>query len=160
MNNIVLFANNLNSIINDDTQFIKRKSNDNKLNLKNTLYASLLSLNFTGIANTAADLEIDHITTVTRTALIRKRNNDVTYKCIKNINDSMIDMIYNPENNFLKSYNLKIGHNGTSYANNYGPVNKKLFINTTSKIFVACDGMHKSNACNLSFYCRYMHFYI
>lgn len=141
MNNILLFAKKLNNIIDNDNQFIKRKYFDNKLTLKNTLYASILTLKYSGISNTISDLEIDNIVCVSKNALIKKRNNNITHICIKKINDSIINMIYDPVNKFLNSYNLQIDSDNMSYIDNCKIPDNKLFINRTSKRFIACDGM-------------------
>lgn len=141
MNNIILFIEKLNAIIDDDNLFTQRNDENNKLDLRKTLYASTLTLKYSGIANVVSDLEIDNIVTVSKNALVKKRNNDVTHICIKQINDNLIDMIYDPSNNFLKPYNLKIDYDNTSYTNATNTSDKTLFINRTNKRFIACDGM-------------------
>ena len=141
MENTILFIEKLNIIIDDDNLFTKRNDDNNKLNLRNTLYASALTLKYSGIANTISDLEVDNIVTVSKNALVKKRNNDITHICIKQINDKLINMIYDPANNFLKPYNLKIDKDNTSYTNSINLPDKTLFINRTCKRFIACDGM-------------------
>ena len=61
--------------------------------------------------------------------------------CIKQINDSLIDIIYDPSNNFIKPYNMKIDYDNTSYTNGLNTTDKTLFINRTSKRFIGCNGM-------------------
>ena len=141
MENTILFIEKLNIIIDDDDLFTKRDDDNNKLNLRNTLYASALTLKYSGLANTISDLEVDNIVTVSKNALVKKRNNNVTHICIKQINDKLINMIYDPANNFLKPYNLKIDYDNMSYTNGLNSPDKTLFINRTSKRFIACDGM-------------------
>ena len=92
MENIICFTKNINSIIDRDDQFIRRNYKYNKLDLKNTLYASVLTLKYSGIANTVSDLDISNIVSVSKNALIKKRNNDTTNVCIKNINDSILNI--------------------------------------------------------------------
>jgi hypothetical protein len=140
MENIIKFSKNINLIINNNTEFIKRNSDLNKLNLKNTIYASVLALKCTGMSNVSCDLNIDSIVDVSKNSLIKKRNNDTTYKCIKQVNDNIIKMIYNTDNNYLNSYNFGTNANKMSYFNNYGPKDKSLYINQTNKRFIACDG--------------------
>ena len=141
MDTVISFVNKLNQIIDNDVQFTKRESNDNKLNLRHTLYASSLALKCSGISNIISDLEIDNIVSVSKNALIKKRNNDVTNICIKSVNDSIINLIYDYNNNFIKPYNLTIDRDNMSYTNNYTKPDKQLFINRTSKRFIGCDGM-------------------
>ena len=64
METVISFVNKLNEIIDNDVQFTKRESNDNKLNLRHTLYASSLALKCSGISNIISDLEIDNIVSV------------------------------------------------------------------------------------------------
>ena len=141
MENIFLFIKKLNIIIDDDKLFTKRKDDNNKLNIRNTLYASVLTLQYSGIANTVSNLEIDNIVTISKNALVKKRNNNITHVCLKNINDNLINMIYDSSNNFLKSYNLEIDKDNMSHTNSINLPDKTLFINRTSKRFIACDGM-------------------
>ena len=52
-------------------------------------------------------------------------------------------MIYNPKNKFLKPYNFKLGSDKKSYMGsgvNYNKNDKKLYINRTTKCFIASDG--------------------
>ena len=86
-------------------------------------------------------MEIDNIVSISKNALIKKRNNDVTNICIKSVNDSIINLIYDYNNNFIKPYNLTIDRDNMSYTNNYTKPDKQLFINRTSKRFIGCDGM-------------------
>ena len=69
MENTILFIEKLNIIIDDDNLFTKRNDDNNKLNLRNTLYASALTLKYSGIANTISDLEVDNIVIVSKNAL-------------------------------------------------------------------------------------------
>lgn len=140
MNDIIKFSKNINLIINDDTNFIKRNSEFNKLNLKNTIYASVLALKCTSISSVVCDLNIDSVVNISKNSLIKKRNNDTTHICIKKMNDNIIKMIYDTNNNYLNSYNFGMNSNNMSYYNNYGPKDKSLYINRTSKRFIACDG--------------------
>ena len=57
----------------------------------------------------------------------------------------MLDMIYDKKNNFLKPYNFKLDFDKKSYADSgisYKNNDKSLFINRTTKRFIANDGMH------------------
>lgn len=141
-NKLISFTEKLNIIIDDNNKtFIIRNDKNNKLNLKKTLYASAITLKSSGIANAVCDLELNNIVNVSKNAFVKKRNNDITHNCIKQINDDIIDMIYDPSNLFLNPYNLKIDRNNTSYTNNFGSPDTTLFINRTNKRFIACDGM-------------------
>lgn len=108
------------------------------------MYASALTLNHSGIANTICDLEISNNINVSKNALIKKRNNDITFGFIKKINDELIKMIYDSKNKFITPYNLKMDRNKTSYTKNFGNINKTLFINRTNKRFVGSDGMQNN----------------
>ena len=94
-----------------NNKFIKRRNKDknsNKLNFKKTLYASILSLNNKGLESVSADLNIEHITDVSKNALVKVRNNEKSFTSIKKMNDELIKHIYDPINNFIKPYNCKI----------------------------------------------------
>ena len=103
---IIKFTKNINKIIDKVPNFIKRNSECNKLNIRNTLYASALTLKYTGIANVSSRLNIENIINVSKNSIIKKRNNDTTHSCFKHINDNIINMIYNSNNNFINSYNF------------------------------------------------------
>ena len=145
MKNIISFIDQLKSIINNhETNFIKRRNTnpENKLSLTTTLYSCALTLNNSGISSVISDLLLDNITDVSKNALIKKRNNDITWKCIKNINDDIIDMIYNKDNQFIKPFNFRIDKDNKSYIrNNTNKVDKSLYINRSGKRFVGCDGV-------------------
>ena len=124
--------------------FLKRynKSDDgNKLDFKNTLYASILALNNKGIEEVSSDLNLQSITNVSKNAIIKVRNTVKTFTSIQKINNNLIDIIYDPENDFIKPYNFTLCNKKNSYLESKTSINKKLFINTTSKRFVGCDGM-------------------
>ena len=69
--------------------FLKRynKNENNKLNFKNTLYASILALKNKGIESVSTDLDIDHVTDVSKNAIIKARNNKKSFTSIKKMND-------------------------------------------------------------------------
>lgn len=141
MNQTIFFVKKLNTIINNDNQFIKRHDKNNKLDLRNTLFTSVYALHSSGLDNALGKLDLQKGINVSKTALVNKRNNDVTNVSFKNINDQLIDMIYDPSNNIISQYNFKIASNNTSYVRNIGLSDKSLFINRTNKRFVASDGM-------------------
>lgn len=105
------FCNKLNSIIESiNDKYVKRTNKDgNKLDLRNTLFASVHVLR-TSTEIATSKLETKGISTVTKQALIKKRNNDNTRKSIKNINDNLIKEIYNKNNKFIPSYNFSIDY--------------------------------------------------
>jgi hypothetical protein len=148
MEDIMKFSDGIKLIIqNNEKYFIKRNNitTENKLDLRNTFYASLLTLHNTGISSVISDLSIDNIIDVSKNALVKKRNNDVTHISIKKINDELIDMIYNPINNFIKPYNFRIDTDKKSYIRNKTKkIDKTLFINRATKRFLACDGMQEN----------------
>ena len=127
-------------------KFIKRNNNDgakNKLDFKNTLYAPTQILKKTSIDNGVADLEHDNIVSVSKNSLVKKRNNDTAGAFIKELNNIILKMIYNPKNKFLKPYNFKPGPDKKSYMGsgiNYNKNDKKLYINRTTTRFIASDG--------------------
>lgn len=106
MENIISFVKNINIIIDSDTEFTKRKSDNNKLDFRSTLYASAITLRASGISSAASDLALNRITDVSKNALVKRRNNDTTHSCIKNVNDSIIKMFYDTSNNFIKPYSI------------------------------------------------------
>lgn len=144
MDKIKLFSSQFSGFINDiDKKFILRHNinpDDNKLNFANTLYASSILLNCTGVDNVVSDLEIDKIVTVSKTALIKKRNSENTYECVRNMNDKLLEIFYNKDNNFIKKYSYILDKNKMFYIKSDKP-DKDLFINNTKYIFVANDGM-------------------
>ena len=115
----------------------------NKLDFKNTLYAPTQILKKSSIDNVVAYLELDNIVLVSKNSLVKKRNNDTAGACIKELNDIILKMIYNPKNKFLKPYNFKLGPDKKLYIGSgvkYNKNNKKLYINRTTKRFIASDG--------------------
>ena len=143
MEQIKLFMGKMSSIINDiGSTFNKRynKDNDVKFNLKNILYASALVLNSTGIDSVMSDLEVDKVVYASKNALIKRRNNDKTNIYFKNINDELLDAIYDENNSFIKNYSFRLDTKRSYYIETDNP-DKKLFINNTKKRFVGCDGM-------------------
>ncbi len=78
-------------------KFIKRNNNDenkDKIDFRNILYASTQILKKSSIDNVVADLYIDNIASVCKNSLIKKRNNENTKLCVKELNEYMLDMIY------------------------------------------------------------------
>jgi hypothetical protein len=146
MEKIILLINNLtNNIKNLEQTFLLRYNknnnpNKNKLNFKNTLYASLCSLKCDGIVSATSILEEEQIVTVSKNALIKKRNSEKTYQYLKKLNDDLLSSIYDPSNNFIKKYNYKLSKNKTFYIDDSKSPDKNLFINSTSKRFIGCDG--------------------
>lgn len=142
MVNLIFFANEFKNIVNDiEKEFTTRhnKNSNNKLNFINTLYASSLILNSTSIDAIVSDLQIDNIITVSKTAIVKKRNCKKTYKCIEKMNNKMLDLFYKKENNFISYHSYALNKKKTAYINSNNP-DKKLFINNTKLKFVACDG--------------------
>ena len=143
------------NIVDLNKKFIKRHNNDeakDKLNFRNTLYASTQILKKSSIDNVVADLKLDNIVTVSKNSLVKKRNNDTAGVCIKELNDNMLKMIYDPKNKFLKPYNFKLGPDKKSYVCsgvNYNKNDKNLFINRTTKRFIASDGSQLNVSKNL-----------
>ena len=122
--------------------FLKRynKNENNKLNFKNTLYASILALKNKGIESVSTDLDIDHVTDVSKNAIIKARNNKKSFTSIKKMNDELINIIYDSENNFIQPYNCIFCNKKNSYIDSKNTINKSLFINRTKKRFIGCDG--------------------
>lgn len=145
MDRIISFSAKLKTMVeNMNDKFIKRHNvaKTNKLDFKNTLFASALALNKSGIDGVVSSLKIHKIVDIRKNSIIKKRNNDLTHSCMKNMNDNIINMIYDPANNFIKPYNLKIDYDDRSYIDNKSQViDTKLFINRTNVRFIACDGM-------------------
>lgn len=118
-------------------------NNKNKLNFINTLYASLKNLNCKGLESAVSILDEDKITTVTKQALVQKRNEDKTYLYIQELNNHLIDIIYDSNNKLLKPYkfNLDTKNNCYNDLNTSDNINdNKLFINNTNLRFIGCDG--------------------
>lgn len=140
MDKIISFTEKLNDIINNNAEYIKRPDRGEKLNIKNMLYGSVLTLNSSAIQNVICNFEINDIVSVSKNAFIKKRNNINTSNCFKKINDSILNFIYDPQYNFLDQYNFKIDNNKISYVRHIGKPDKTLFINRTKKRFIGCDG--------------------
>ena len=90
MNQTIFFVKKLNTIINNDNQFIKRHDKNNKLDLRNTLFTSVYALHSSGLDNALGKLDLQKGINVSKTALVNKRNNDVTNVSFKNINDQLL----------------------------------------------------------------------
>ena len=143
MNKLKLFTSQFSAFINDiNKKFILRhnKDQENELNFANTLYASSMLLNSTSMDAVISDLEIDKIVTISKNALVKKRNSEKTYKCIQNMNDKLLEIFYNKDNKFVKEYSYILDKNKMFYIKNDIP-DKNLFINKTKYRFVANDGM-------------------
>jgi len=138
------FCDKLNNIIHDEnSKYVKRTNMDggNKLDFINTLFASIHTLR-TSTEVASSKLETKKISTFTKQALIKKRNNEKTYKSVKNINDNLVKMMYNKNNNFISQYNFSLDKEHNCYVKNNDEENKKdlsLFINNTNKRFVIVD---------------------
>ena len=142
MDSINKFICKINDLINEyNSDYVKRynKNDENKLDLKNILYASLINLNSSGISYVASKLELDGIVkSVSKNAVIKKRVNPNTYLSVKCINDDLINFIYNSDD-IINKYNFSINSDNKSYVRSKLP-NKSLFINNTSNRFIAVDG--------------------
>ena len=148
MNNITQFLDKFETLSNDiNKKFLKRynkNEDDNKLDFKNTLYASILALKNKGIETVSTDLDTDHITHVSKNSIIKVRNNEKSFTSIKKMNDELVKIIYDPENNFIKPYNCTFSNKKNSYIDSKNATDKSLFINRTLKRFVGCDGFQLS----------------
>ena len=144
MEELRIFSDKLSETINyHDKSFILRYNKDpdnNKFNLINTLYASSLILNSTGIDSVISELETDNIVNASKNALIKKRNEIRTNIFIQKINEDLLNILYNKNNGFIKNYSFDLDKTKTHYIETDKP-NKQLFINKTCKRFVGCDGM-------------------
>ncbi len=152
MNNIPQFLNKFKTIsIDINEKFIKRynkSEDDNKLNFKNTLYASVLALKNKGIETVSTDLYIDNIANVSKNAIVKTRNNEKSFTFIKKMNDELVKIIYDPKNNFIKPYNYTFCNKKNSYIDSKNAIDKNLFINRTQKRFIGCDGFQSNvNKC-------------
>lgn len=145
MNKITLLVGEIKNKIKDlNSTFLIRYDPDNKtkLNFTNTLFASLLTLNCSGIESVSSLLEEEKIVTVTKTALIKKRNDKKTYEYIQKLNDHLINIFYDPNNFFINKYNFNIDTKHNCYIElngNCDNTNNNLFINNTKLRFVGCD---------------------
>ena len=92
-------------------------NNTSKLNFTNMLFASLVTLNCSGIESVSSRLEEEKIVTVTKTALINKRNDSKTFKYIRKLNEHLINIFYDPENFFINRYNFNIDTKHTVFSN-------------------------------------------
>ena len=63
----------------------------------------------------STDLNLQSITNVSKNAIIKVRNTEKTFTAIKKMNDELIDIIYNPENDFIKPYNFTFCNKKSSY---------------------------------------------
>ena len=143
MEKLNLLSYHISTFINDiDKEFILRhnKDPDNKLNFANTLYASSMLLNCTSLDSVVSDLEIDNITTISKNALVKKRNSENTYRCIENMNKKLLNLFYDRNNNFIKDYSFILDKKKSYYIKSNKP-DKNLFINNTKFRFIANDGM-------------------
>lgn len=145
MEDIMKLSDGIKLIIKDNEKDFTKRNNiitENKLTLTNTLFSSSLLLHNTGLTSVISDLSIDGIVDVSKNALVKKRNNDITHISIRNINNQLIDMIYDEDNNFIKPYNFRMDTDKKSYVRNKtNIIDKTLFINRSSNRFLACDGM-------------------
>ena len=118
-------------------------NNTSKLNFTNMLFASLVTLNCSGIESVSSRLEEEKIVTVTKTALINKRNDSKTFEYIRKLNENLINIFYDPKNFFINKYNFNIDTKHSCYidynGNHNDNANNNLFINTTKLRFVGCD---------------------
>lgn len=158
--NMIKFTSKVKQTIDDvDAGFIKRHNvgkYTNKLNFKNTLYASTNIIHTTSIDNVVSTLEIDTNLVVSKNSIIKKRNTDHCHLSFKKLNDTILDYIYEPVNEILEPYDFEIDFDKKSYKfKDLNPKckeaknkknkcekldSKKLFINNTKYVFVACDG--------------------
>lgn len=144
MEKIILLVEKLTNKINElNSTFLVRYDPENKakLNFINTLFASLHALKCSGIESCSSILEEEKITTVTKTALINKRNDEKTYKYIRELNDNLIEIFYDKNNNLIHKNNFKINVKHNCYIDLNGNDNETndLFINKTNLRFVGCD---------------------
>jgi len=144
MEKIILFNNELSNIIdNENKSFHKRinKNNETKLDFKNTVFSCTLLLNDS--ADTVVSrLEVDNIVTVSKNALIKKRNENKTITHIKNMNNNLLNVFYDK---IVNQHSFCLDKNKTALILSKNP-DKKLFINNTNKRFIGCDGM-QLNVC-------------
>ena len=143
---ILLFEKITNKIKDLDLSFLIRydPKNKSKLNFTNILFASLSNLNCSGIESVSSFLEEEKIVTVTKTALINKRNDSKTFEYIRKLNEHLINIFYDPDNFFINRYNFNIDTKHSCYIDyngnhNGNHNNNNLFINTTKLRFVGCD---------------------
>jgi len=145
MEKITLFVEKITKKVkNLDSTFLIRYDPDNKtkLNFINTLFASLLTLKCSGIESVSSLLEEEKIITVTKSALIQKRNDNKTSEYIQKLNNQLIDIFYDPDNFFINRYNFNIDIKHNCYIDFNGSHNDNninLFINTTKLRFIGCD---------------------
>lgn len=145
MEKIKLLIDKITDKIKDlNSTFLIRYDPDNKskLNFINILFASLSTLNCSGIESVSSLLEEEKIVTVTKTALINKRNDSKTFEYINKLNDHLINIFYDPDNFFINRYNFNIDTKHSCYIDyngNFNNINENLFINTTKLRFVGCD---------------------
>ncbi len=143
---LINFITNIKTLINkSEIGFNKRHNSGiytNKLDFKNTLFASSNVLNKSGIDNVISTLDLDNIVNVSKNSLIKKRNCEYTHLTIKKLNNDILNHFYEPLNNFVNSYNFKIDFDRRSFSDslNFDPKDKKLYINYCNKRFIANDG--------------------
>lgn len=116
------------------------KFNKTKFNFTNTLYASAKILNNKSIDYVVNELKIDNITSASKNALVKIRNEDKTHNFIKKVSDKLLKKVYDENNNFIKRPQFKLNGNGTCYIETDKP-DTTLFINNTDKRIIANDGM-------------------
>ena len=137
----IFFKNILNCIEILELSFIQR-SNKVKLNFNNTLYGSLQNLKLPSLQTVVNSLDIDNITTVSKNGLVKKRNNNITFQNIRDLNNKIITNIYDPINNYFNHPKFKLDTDKKSFIKadnkNY---DKNLFINTSGKRFIGVDCM-------------------
>ena len=118
---------------------------ENKLSIYRTnIFKSItiLTLRNTGLSGVISDLKINNIVDISKNALVKKRNNDVTHMCMKNMNDNIINMIYDPSNNFIKPYNFRIDDDKRSYINNnLSSIDKKLSIDQITDLSLVINAI-------------------
>ena len=145
MNKIIYFINSINHKIKELNSTFLTRYNANrfkkyKLDFTNILFSSLLTLNNSSIEQVTGILEEEYITSVSKTAIVKRRNCVKTYKYIDMLNNHMIQEIYNPKNKFINEYSFQIYKNDTWFTEvPYNKRDKSLFINNTSYRFIGCD---------------------
>lgn len=140
-NLLTIIDNNLNNL---NATYTKRINIDpllNKLNFSNMLFASLHNLNESGISVANSYLKIDNIISVSKNAIVKKRNQDSTHEHLNSLNNIIINEFYNKVNGFIKPYNFCIAADKKSFIiNNTSSIDKSLYVNYSGKRFIAIDG--------------------
>ena len=123
--------------------YVKRhnKNNDNnKLNFRNILYASVQKMNVSSIDIVRGDMDADKILHVSKNSIIKKRNLSSTYEHIQKINNDLIKIIYDDANKFIHPHNFRIGKDNKSLVRNASrKIDKTLYINRSNKRFIGID---------------------